>query len=62
VGADPLLQRVERTAIVACLLMTAAALILARGRPGPALGVLGGGLLIGVSYWTIGSSLTALAK
>ena len=59
---DPLLQRLERTAIAACLLMTAAALILAHGRPGPALGVLAGGLLIGVSYWTIGSSLTALAK
>jgi hypothetical protein len=62
VDADAQLRRLERTAIVVCLLMTAAALILARGRLGPALGVLGGGLLIGVSYWTIGSSVTALAK
>jgi hypothetical protein len=62
VDADAQLRRLERTAIVACLLMAVAALILTRGRVGPALGVLGGGLLVGVSYWTIGSSVTGLAK
>ena len=60
--ADAQLRRLERTAIGVCLAMTVAALIVARGSPGPALGVLGGGLLVGVSYWTIGSSVTALAK
>jgi hypothetical protein len=62
VDGDAQLRRLERTAIGACLLMTVAALILARGRVGPALGVLGGGLLIGVSYWTIGSSVSGLAR
>ena len=52
-GADPFRRRLERTAIVVCLAMTAVALVVARGRPGPAVGVLAGGLLIGVSYWTI---------
>lgn len=57
---DPLLRRIERTSVVACLVMTAAALAVARGRPGPALGVLGGGLLIAVSYRTIASGVGAL--
>jgi hypothetical protein len=60
VQADPLLRRIERTAIVACLVMAALALALARGRPGPALGVLGGGLLIAVSYRTIASGVAGL--
>ncbi len=52
-GVDPFRRRLERTAIVVCLAMTGLALVVARGRPGPAVGVLAGGLLIGVSYWTI---------
>jgi hypothetical protein len=60
VDADPLLRRLERTAILACLVMAVTALVLARGRPGPALGVLGGGLLIAISYRTIGSGVNAL--
>ena len=59
---DPLLRRVERTAIVLCLAMSAAALVIARGRPGPAFAVLGGGLLIGVSYWSIGSGVAELVR
>jgi hypothetical protein len=62
VDADAQLRRLERTAIGVCLALAAAALIVARGRPGPALGVLGGGFLVGVSYWTIGSSVSALAR
>ena len=58
--ADPWLRRIERTSIVACLVMAAVALVLARGRPGPALGVLGGGLLIAVSYRTIASGVSGL--
>jgi hypothetical protein len=60
VQPDPWLRRIERTSIVACLVMAALALVLARGRPGPALGVLGGGLLIAVSYRTIASGVSGL--
>ena len=48
--ADPLLRRLERTAVIACGVMALAALVLARGRPGPALAVIGGWLLIAVGY------------
>ena len=58
--ADPWLRRIEQTSIVACLVMAALALVLARGRPGPAMGVLGGGLLIAVSYRTIASGVSGL--
>ncbi|HET7220163.1 MAG TPA: hypothetical protein VFJ02_19040 [Vicinamibacterales bacterium] len=59
--ADLFLRRLERTAIVVCLAMAGAALVLARGRVGPAIAVLAGGVLIGVSYWTIGLGVHALA-
>ncbi len=48
--ADPLLRRLERTAVVACGVMAIIALVLARGRPGPALAVIGGWLLIAIGY------------
>ena len=48
--SDPLLRRVEYTALGLCGAMAVAALIGARGSPGPALAVLGGGLLVGTSY------------
>jgi hypothetical protein len=51
---DSFRRRLERTAVGVCLAMAAVALVLSGGRPGPAVGVLAGGLLIGVSYWTIG--------
>jgi hypothetical protein len=51
--SDALLRRVEYTAIGLCGTMTIAALLLAQGSPPPALAVLGGGLLIGTSYWSI---------
>jgi hypothetical protein len=60
-GADVFLRRLERTAIVVCLTMAGVALVIARGRPGPAIAVLAGGLLIGVSYWTIGLGVHAFA-
>jgi hypothetical protein len=50
--ADPL-RRVERTALVVCALMAGAALVIARGRPNVAAGVIGGGLLAAVSYRAI---------
>jgi hypothetical protein len=57
---DPLLRRLERTAAVACVIMAVAALAVTRGDWRPAAGVLGGGLLIAVSYRTIGSGVTSL--
>jgi len=60
VTPDPLLRRVERTAAMACAVMTIAALVLARGRPGPALGVIGGWLLIEVGYRAIVSGVDAM--
>jgi hypothetical protein len=66
VEPDPTLRRIERTAVVVCLLFAAAAFVLARFDPRPALGVLGGGVLILVSYVTIraavGGLVTALAR
>jgi len=59
--AHEFLRRLERTAVAACLAMTVAALVIARGQSGPAVAVLAGGLLIGVSYWTIGLGVHALA-
>jgi ATP synthase I subunit len=60
VGHDAFLRRLESTAIVACVAMAVIALTFSRGRPGPAVGVLGGGLLIAVSYWTIASGVNVL--
>ncbi len=48
--ADASLRRIERTAVAVCVLMAGGALVLARGRPGPAVAVIGGGLLVGLSY------------
>jgi hypothetical protein len=55
---DPLLRRLERTAIAACLLMAAAAVPL--GGWWAAAAVLGGGLLAAVSYASLASGVTAL--
>jgi hypothetical protein len=58
---DPLLRRLERTSLVACLAMAVAAYVLGRGQWSPVAGVLGGGLLIAISYRTIGSGVGRLA-
>jgi hypothetical protein len=60
VEPDPLLRRLERTAFAACVVMAGVALALARGRPGPALGVVGGWLLIEVAYRSIHGGVTAM--
>lgn len=57
---DPALRRIERGSIVACVAMAAAAWALARGRFGAPLGVLGGGLLVGISYRGIKGGIDAL--
>jgi hypothetical protein len=60
VTSDPLLRRVERTAAIAGAVMAIAALAIARGRPEPALGVIGGWLLIEVGYRSIVSGIDAM--
>lgn len=57
---DPLLRRLERTGLAWCLVVAGAALVVRGGRPDVALGVIGGGVLMGLSYWAIRSSVTAL--
>ena len=44
------------------MLFAAAALVLAGGRPGPAIAVLAGGLLVGVSYHTIKSATDVVVR
>ena len=58
--ADPLLRRLERHAVIACLAMAAVALAVRGGRPDVALGVLGGGVLVGASYLAIKASVDRL--
>ena len=60
--SDRLLRRVEYTAIAICGAMAVAALIAARGSPGPAVGVLGGGLLVGTSYWLLKAGVSNLSS
>lgn len=57
---DPLLRRVERTAAVACAVMTVAALVITRGSLSAALGVIGGWLLIEVGFRAIHSGIDAM--
>ncbi|MGH9162212.1 MAG: ATP synthase subunit I [Vicinamibacteraceae bacterium] len=56
--SERLLERVGRGALAACLLLTVAAALVSGARL--ALGVLGGGLLSGLSLWTIRASVGAL--
>jgi hypothetical protein len=59
---DPLLRRLERTAWIACLVMAAIAFVISHGQWRPVFGVLGGGLLVAVSYRTIGSGVSGLVE
>lgn len=58
--ADPLLKRLERTSLVFCAAAAVVALGVRRGSPDVAVGVLGGGLLISISYWAIKTSIDGL--
>ena len=60
--ADPLLRRLERTAVIACGVMAAVALVLGRGRPGPAFAVIGGWLLIAIGYRGIVSGVDLIVE
>ena len=57
---DPLLRRLERDALVACALLTMAALVWRRGQPDFALAVGGGGLLAAISYRGIKGGIDAM--
>ena len=60
--ADPLLRRLERTALAFCVLSAALAVAIGRGRTDVAVGILGGGALIGVSYWAIRAGVDGLVR
>jgi hypothetical protein len=55
--ADALLTRLQRTAALCCLAMMIVAVVVAHGRLRPAFGVLGGGILTGVSLVGIRSGV-----
>ena len=57
---DDLLQRLQRNAAIACAMMALAALIITRHWRAP-LGVIGGALLIAVSFLSIKSGIDELA-
>jgi len=57
---DPFLRRIERHSVVACGLLAAGAWLLTRGRAAP-LGVVGGGLLVVISYRGIKAGINVLA-
>jgi hypothetical protein len=59
-SADTLLRRVEITAWIICAIFAAAALVIARGEPGPAIAVIAGGALVAISYYTIKSATTTI--
>jgi hypothetical protein len=57
---DPLLRRVGRNGVLACAAMAVVAAIASRERVEAALGVLGGGALVAVSYYGIRSGADVL--
>jgi hypothetical protein len=59
---DPLLRRLERDAILACLAMALGAWLARPGEPGLAAGVLAGGMLAAVSYRGIKGGIDALLR
>jgi len=58
VAADPLVRRIGQLSVGICLLSAAVALAVWGWRV--ALGVLGGGLLIGISFYSIGGGVAAI--
>ena len=58
---DPLLRAVERDALIVSAAMTIAAMFV-EPRPAVALGVAGGAVLVGVSYWFLKSGVTQLLE
>jgi hypothetical protein len=66
VAADGLLQRLRRNTLLACVAIAIVALIVDPRRPAAMLGVLGGGVLVAISYtavaFTIGSFMPEAGK
>jgi hypothetical protein len=60
VQTELMLRRVQATALVVCLVFAALALLVSGGRIGPALAVLAGGSLAGISYWMVASGVTGV--
>jgi hypothetical protein len=58
VTADPVVDRIGRTSILICIVFAAIGMALWGVRV--AAGVLGGGLLIGISFYTLGQGVAAL--
>jgi hypothetical protein len=56
---DPMLRRMERNALLWCLAAAGVALGISGGQLRPAIAVLAGGGLIGLSYWAITTSIDA---
>jgi hypothetical protein len=56
---DPLFRGIERNALVIASVLTLAALFV-EPRPAVALGVIGGAVLVGVSYWLLKSGVTGI--
>jgi hypothetical protein len=61
VEVDATLRRVERNALLVCAVLTTVACFVPP-RPAVALGVLGGGVLVGISYWSLKGGVTALVE
>ena len=59
---DPVLRRIERDAVVACLAMTAVVAVMWWGDTDIPFGVLAGGLLVAISYGGIKSGVDAVAR
>jgi hypothetical protein len=55
---DPLVRRIGQLSVVICVVSAVAVLIAFGWRP--AAGVLGGGLLIGISFYSIGGGVAAI--
>jgi hypothetical protein len=60
VERDATLHRIERAAVVWCVVMALIALVWRRGSPDVALAVLGGGGLVALSYRTVAFSVSRL--
>jgi hypothetical protein len=58
--SDHGLRQFERDGAVACGVMAVLALVMGRGRPDGAAGVLAGGALMGLSYWAIKGGVDAV--
>jgi hypothetical protein len=57
---DPVIRRIERTALAWCVVMTVAALVARPDRPSIAAGIVGGGLLAFVSLFAIRATVDAV--